>query len=457
MSQGSFPGFGPGIGARFGGFLSNPLLEQIFVWQVLQQITSTILGPEMAGLSEEMFKLNPSLQLSIADAVEAVIKSHMTEAEGEAEAALSGIKAERFRLLVASAGEPPGLDFLTEAWRRKFIPQSGSGPEAVSLEQGIKESRLKNKWTPIVEQMQFALPPPGVVVEGWLRAQIPEATARDLLRQNGIDDATATLMYKSAGRPPGPMEGIELYRRGVIPEAGEGGDTLSLRQLYLETDLKNKWYSAWLKLAEYIPPPRTVTALLRSGSITEAKAAELFKAGGLTAELAAVYVANAHHQNTASTRELTKAEVLRLYGLKFFTPAQVTEHLATLGYSAEVATLEMEYTDMVAERALVEHAINRVRSFYTARKIDEAAALASLEALKVDKAAQSAYVAAWRIERDDNVKSLTPAQILRLLKDGIEGEGAVLTMLEAEGYSPLDAWYLVAIEQGGKPTTPRPA
>jgi hypothetical protein len=456
VSQGVFPGFGPSVGGRIGAFLSNPLLEQIFVWQVLQQITSTVLTPEMAGLQQEIFKLNSSLQLSIADAVDAVIKSHMTEAEGAAEASLSGIKESRFQTLIASAGEPPGLDFLLQAMRRKFIPTQGTGAEAVSLEQGIRESRLKNKWIPTIELMQWQVAPVGVVVEGWLRAQITEPEARAILAEQGVDDATATLMYKAAGRPPGPMELIDLYRRGVIPEGGEGGDTLSLRQGYLETDLKNKWYDTWRRLSEYLPPPRTVTALLKAGDLTDAEALALFKDAGLSEHLAGVYVAAAHHAKAAGTKELVKAEVMTLYEEGRFSVAETKTHLESLGYDGPTADLEIEVIDWRRAKGAVDKAVSRVRTLYVAHKIDEQHALTDLDNLGVPAGQRDQLMRVWALERADNVAVLTAAEVVHLAKLNVMTEDEALAWLVEHGFDALDAWYRLAVGLGAIPATAKP-
>jgi hypothetical protein len=445
MSQGTFPGFGPGIGSRFSAFLANPLLEQIFVWQVLQQLSSTILGPEMVGLQQEIFKLNSSLQLSIADAVEAVIKSHMSEAQGEEEASLSGLKADRFRLLVASAGEPPGLDFLLEAMRRGFIPTAGTGAESTSLEQGIRESRLKNKWIDVIEKMQFHLPEPSIVIEGWLRAQIDRAKALEYLRQSGITPEVADLWYKSSGRPPGPMELIELYRRGAIPEAGEGGDTLSLRQGYLETDLKNKWYPKWLELARYVPPPRTVTAMVREGAFTDAQALVFYKDSGLDQTTATAYLEAAHHQKVAAAKELAKGTVLALYRDRLIDHAQALAYLEAEGYAAATAAYELEVADFQQEKVQLDAVLTRLRTLYIAHKIDKVTATAALDTLGLDATARDHQLGFWDQARANNVAVLTAAQIGELVKLGWLSFDSGANLLQGHGYSVADSeLYLIA-------------
>src|SRR5207244_11611510 len=77
------------------------------VMQLVGQVVSAALAPELTGLQEESYRLDPSLALSVADAVEAVIKGHLDHPGGAAEARLSGIDDRRFGILDDNAGDAP--------------------------------------------------------------------------------------------------------------------------------------------------------------------------------------------------------------------------------------------------------------------------------------------------------------------------------------------------------------
>jgi hypothetical protein len=455
--QGTFPGFGVGIGGRFAGFLANPLLEQIFVWQVLQQITGAILTPEMAGLTQEIFRVNPSLQLPLSEAVNAVIRGHLALADGATEAALSGIKASRFQTLVDNAGEPPGIDFLTFAYRRHIIPEKGLGADSVSLEQGIRESALKNKWAPVIEAMQFIRPSVGDTVDAWVQNQITEAVAREILLQNGIADADATILYDTRGRPPGPGELIEMARRGKIPVKGKGPTETSLEQGIYESAAKDKWEPVYEALMEYLPPPRTITAMLRAGTFTDAEALDLFQRSGLTEALAAKYVANAHHEATHATRELVKADVLTLYAEGVYDKPTAATHLESLGYSAAVAEFELEAIEFRYLKGLIDKVVGRVHSLYVAHKIDGQAALTALDQVNIPAAQRDQLLQVWGLERADNVATLTAAEVVHAAKLNIYSEAQALAELATLGWGPHDAWVRLGLGLGAIPNTPEPA
>jgi hypothetical protein len=437
--------------------LANKEVTDIFFWQTLGAILQAALAPEIAALTQESFNLTPTLVVSAADYADAVVKGHMTLAQAQAEVRKTGLDAAPFQTLIDNAGEPLPLQTLTEAWRRGIIPQSGSGADSTSLEQGIRESRLKDKWVPIVEKMQFQLPPVGTIIEGWLRAQITSAQAIDLARQAGVDQATAQLMFNSAGRPPSPEQLLELYHRGLIQLNGQGPDALTLEQGYLETDLKNKWWPLFPHLGEYIPPPRTVTAMVREGSLTDAQALTFYKDAGLSAELAAAYLESAHHQRTAATKELNKGTILSLYVDKLIDHSTAEALMMAEGYAKETADYELESADFRQEHLLLNQVLSRLRTLYVAHKIDKTAAMTALSNLGLDASSRDQQLKYWDEARANNVAILSAAQIGELVILGWLSFESGAALLEGHGYSASDAQLYLLAHQKIAPTDALPA
>jgi hypothetical protein len=415
------------------------------VFQLVGQIVSAGLAPELLALQEKAFSVFPTAALSPAQAADAQIRGYMTPGDAANEAALSGMNGPRFGHLVDSAGQPLPLLMLMEAWRRGFIPKSGVGAGSLSLEQGIRESDLKDKWIPVAEQLQYQVAPIGTVVEGLLRAQITPAQATQLANFQGIDQATLDLMFRSAGRPPSPQELMELWRRGIIPESGTGGASISVEQGYLETDLKDKWLSTWKHLRDYIPPPRTVTAMLREGAYTEAQATKHYADAGLTAEDTAAYLAAAHHQRVAATKELNKGTVIALYIDRLIDHPTATALLEKEGYAPETAAYELESADFRAEHVLLNQVLTRLRTLYIGHKIQKQQASQALDSLGLTPVARDQQLKFWDEARANNVAVLTAAQIGDLVKLGWYSFATGTAQLEGHGYSPSEAQlYLLA-------------
>ena len=436
----------PAVVAAGAALLAVDIAETVLIQTVGQLVASVIssaLAPELLELQQLSFKLTNTRALDPASSIEAFIKGHRSQADSMDDVAAAGFDGELWQVLANTAGEPIPLLTLTEAWRRGIIKQSGGGAASTSLEQGIRESRLKDKWIPVVEALQFQLPPVGTIIEGWLRAQITPAQAQDLLFKSGVDKDTGELMFKAAGRPPSPEELLTLGRRGVIPFEGTGGDTLSVNQGYLETDLKDKWYKPWLALQEYRPPPRTITALQRAGAISDEQALKMYREEGLTEELAAIYVKTAHHERTATTRELTKAEWLAMYVDQAITAEELRKRLATLGFAGESADLEVQLADLKISHALEQRAVNRVGTLYIGRRIDKALAMSTLQGLKLPAPQIERLLAVWALERGDNLKHLGLVELGWAVGQGFVSPQEGLDILGAQGYGPRDAWVLL--------------
>jgi hypothetical protein len=425
-------------GAALEAFVGLEVANNV-IGAVVQQLVAAFIASDISGIQEESYRLNPSLQISVADVVEGVIKGHIPLAQAQLEASLSGVNNDRLTWLINSAGEPLPLLLATEAWRRGIIPQSSPDSNAPSLEKAIRDSRLKNIWIPTVEALQFQLPPIGVVIEGWLRAQITPEQALDYAYKQGVDKDTATLMFKAAGRPPSPQELLDLWRRGIIPEKGTGGDSLSVDQGYLETDLKDKWLEIWKRLKDYVPPPRTVTAMIREGALTDAQGLRYFQDAGLTPDLAAIYLSAAHHQRSAATKELAKADVLALFVDRLQTREESLAHLEQLGYPAQAAEFELEIAEFRQHNALLAGSLSKLRTLYIAHKLTKETANKAMTDLGVSVEAAQAQLDYWDVARQNNVAILSAASVASLVKLGWYSFLAGVALLEGLGYSNHDA------------------
>jgi len=278
-----------------------------------------------------------------------------------------------------------------------------------------------------------------------------------LLRKGGIDEAGAQILYNSSGRPPSPSELNLLYRRGLIPLEGVGPTELSYQQGIYEGDTKDKWWHLFSETSVYLPPPRTVTALLREGALTDAQALDLFQKSGLSPELAGIYVAAAHHQKTAVDRELVKADVLTLYQDRIISREDAKGLLQALHYSSQDAEWLLDVADFRLEQKLVTHAVNRVRGLYSGHKISRQQALNALNGLGLAPAQRDQLLLTWDLERGLLVHTLSPTQVASAMVNGVISEGEAMEELVSFGYSAFDAWVLLAThKKGDLSTIPRP-
>ena len=445
---------GPSIIGRL--FTKGSVAEQIFEWAILAAIVQALGEPGIEQLRQLALAAAQNTVLSPAELADAVIKGHMEQGRAAAEATASGLDAERFQTLVDSAGEPPGPAELAEALRRKLIPEQGTGADSISFEQGIREGRLRNKWTDTVKGLAIREPTPADALDALLEGQLPEDQVRELYQRFGGDPEHFTWLFNSRGSAPTPIEASEMARRGIIPFEGEGPQVTSFHQAFLEGPWRNKWEDAFRELARYIPPPRAVTAMLRNGSITQEQAQRWYQDAGASPEVVAALLTDASHRKSRAERALTVGQILDLYEARAISAQDATTLLADMGYSETEAAQLLSLRDLQREIRAVNAAVSRIGALYIARKIDKPQAVTSLNGLHLPDRQISELLGVWDLERQATVRTLTPAEIVAAFHWKIFDQSTAISELANLGYTPFDAWALLSIRQH-EPLPGRPA
>lgn len=445
------------------------MLEQFFLWGVAMQVANAILEPVLTPIAQEIWKLHPDRVLSPQELADMVVRGVLEQARAADEAAQSGMAGNNFERLVRNTGEPIPLQLALEAWRRGIIPETageltGIGPgdevthtELPSLEAAIKQSRLKNEYIPVVKGLQWVPLSAAEAIAAWLRGQIPEEEALKRARIAGTAEAEARILYNAAGRPPSPTELVELMRRGYIPKDGVGPNVKSFQQGIYEGDTKDKWWPEFAALAEYLPPPRTIVAMLRAGAISDELAQQLLTKQGLSPELAKSYLAEAHKTKTSTQREATRAQIVSAYVAKVIDRATAKAYLLKLGDTEANAELELATADLRHEQSQLDNAISRARTLFINHKATPEETVKALEFFGLAQATAEHYLAIWTLERRNNVKTLTTAEVAWAYAEGILEEPAALAEIEGQGYSPRDAWVLLWHHSKKKPQGALPA
>jgi hypothetical protein len=437
-----------GVGDFFGG---AEAIRQILLWSVVGQIVSPILAPMTQELANIINTRAPVVPLSPAEAALGVVKNTIPHAEAVTYANQAGLDGHKFDQLVANTGEPISTQELLFLLRRGKIDRA-------MLEHGVRQGRVRDEWIPAILALSTQPISPADAVAGVVQHQIDHATGQQIAYEGGLEAADFQRLVDIHGRPPGPMELLEMVRRGHIPATGTGPDATSLDQGIAESDIKDKWTPVYHALLEYVPPPRTVTALLRAGSLTQAQALDLFKKAGLTAEMAAVYVADASHGKVAAQKEMTATQITTLYEQRLVTKEQAAAMLAHLRYTAEESAFLLQLGDLQRHQKVYTAAVTRIGTLFIGRRLEAAATGAALDALGVPAAQRDEYLTLWTLERASTLKILSEAAIAAAWKDGLIPEDEAMQELEAHGYTARDAWIWLAIHNKGTPPSgPMPA
>lgn len=435
------------MGTGAGGIAgSGGVFEQFAIWGVLSQLTSPILAPILQAIANNAWNALQSVPLTPETLADMVIKNWITQPEGEAEAKESGLLPAKFDLLVSNAGEPIGLEQILEAYRRGFIPLNSGSTKVNSVETGIRQSRVKDQWASVIEQLAVAVIPVGDAVSAAVKNQISYALAEEIAYYNGISNVDFKILFDTAGNPPGPQELITLARRGYIPIDGVGPDVLSVQQGISEGLTKNKWFPGIVNLMEYLPPPRTITALERAGAIPPSEATSLYQKSGLSPQLAAAYSADASAVKLTKAKTLAEGTVLEIYRGGVIPESEASALLGVLGYSAQESAWILAWEDLHRELAAMNSAVTKVASLYIARKIGQNTAQSMLSTLGLPAAQVTHLLSTWLLERDATVKILTAAEITDAFAYAVMDQPQAQLALESLGYDAYDAWVMLSIK-----------
>jgi len=398
--------------------------------------------------------------LSPPDAASAVVRGFLSDADGQAEAAKSGVPAAIFQTMVELSGDAPGPQQLAEALRRGAITESGSGPNSTSFEAGIAEGRLANKWAPVIQALATLWPTPVDALDAALKGQITSDEGLALYTKLGGDTQFYQWLLDSQGSGPTPLEASDWARRGIIPWDGTGPTVTSYAQAVKESRFRDKWADAYKAQANYLPPPFSIITMLKDGAVTKEQATVWLQQAGASADVIAGMIAEADATDLSAFRGLTTSAVLNMYYQRLVSEADATTMLESLHVSTAAVPLMLAYADLQRAIAAQNSAVTRIGTLYAARKITAQTAKQSLITLQVPAAAVNEIIAVWQLENSITVKLLTETQIVDAAEYGIMSEGEALTELGNIGYTPYDAWVLLSLKAKaalpGKPS-PGPA
>jgi hypothetical protein len=430
--------------------LQNDILFQMFMWQVVGQVISSIVIPTQRELEHAVNKKGANEELTPAELATAVNRGFKQPSEAQNEARNSGIDESKFKVLTQLAGQAPGAAALAEALRRGIIPEDAGNADGVGFKQGIAQGNIANKWAEVIKKLAVRWPSPADALDALLEGQINDAEARNLYKKFGGDEQFFTMLFNTRGSAPTPTQAAEMANRGIIPWGGRGAKAISFEQAFLEGPWRNKWEPAFRKAAEYYPPPRTIVAMVRSGALTDSQALELLKKQGLNPTLAGAYIKDAHKETTDGTKSLAMSTISALYKDKIVSEDEANGLLQSIGYSKTDAAYILAVDDMVLTEQTMRRVLSKLQTLYVSYKISKETATTTVSRLGIESKQVEQLIALWDMERQANVRVLSQSQVARAFKSEIIGYDTAMAKLGHMGYTKHDAWILLSLEMGTK-------
>lgn len=279
--------------------------------------------------------------MSIADAVNAVVQNHLTQAEGQSIAEQNGLEASAFPTLVETAGSPLSRTEMEQLYNRGLVTQA-------DVEQALRESRLKNKYVGLAFELHTRLLEPRSLGEAVRHGALTHEEAVRKAMEAGYSEKDAAILVESASGAK-----LALSKERVVSAA----ETLLVDSAITEDEFRSLTSSMGYSSAEadfmvqasiYHREARVVTSAMNAvrskyigHHIDRPEASAMLDGLGIPANQRDYLIGIWSIELAANTRNLTPAQILKAVSLGLITSDEGQAKLEMLGYSPEDAALLM--------------------------------------------------------------------------------------------------------------------
>jgi hypothetical protein len=370
-------------------------------------------------------------EVSWQDAALAYLRGAINLQEVYGIAGHEGIGESDVDIYLQTIGEPPGTIDMLEAFRRGYIDQG-------TLERGLKQSRLRNEWIPMLLNLRYSPMTVADAVDAAVQNHMSTDDVRRIAEENGLQPGQYQILLETAGAPLSRTELNDLYNRGLI------GSDVVLQGL-AESRLKNKYTSDAFALRRRLLEPRTLSTMVHNGAMTHETAIKKAMEVGYNAEDAAYLIASASNQKLQSYRDRLMVDTETMYIDGALTEDQLRTSAHNLGFSAEETQLIVEAADHKRDQRAFLTASGVIRSKFIGHHIDKGKASNMLDAIGMPATQREYLLRLWVLEESANVRTLTEAQVIKALKDQLISVEDAAGRLVAMGYSETDVSILLGM------------
>lgn len=380
------------------------------------------LVPKYAGLAET--------PLSPADGALAVLRGNMPLDEAEKAAKSYGVSAHDFGILMGNTGEPLGLEQLLEAYRRGFIDKQ-------ALEKGILQSRTRNEWIPVAEQLRYSPMTISDAVNAVVQGHITMQEGVKIADENGLTPGSFDTLYQTAGEPLSRTEMEQLYNRGLASEA-------QVKQALLESRVKNKYVDQAFDLHQKVVPEGALANALKYGGVTQANAVRIAMESGYSKADAEMLVQSGLGERLQTYRERVVSSAQALYEANLMSASDAEKITTEMGYTSEEAQFMVKASEFHREATAIRSVVTAIRNKYLQHHITDTQASNLLDSAGIPATQRDYLIKLWKIEHGAYTKVLTEAQIVKAVKLELISADDGIARLEDMGYGKIDAGLLLA-------------
>lgn len=346
-----------------------------------------------------------------------------------AEATGSGIEFDRLQIMANLAGLPPGQHELLEMWNRGLIDEA-------SVDAGIREGHTKTKWIGPFKRLRWSVMSHLQYVEARVRGWITNEQMYAGGALTGYTPAQLDLLHSTHGRPISARAVARGLARGgkrldpvadftgANPIAVDGSNVPAIPDTLFkamqQSNVQQQWYD--LERHDIVNYP----SLFMLNRLAIADPAYIPRAvtilGYLIYDPVDIAAIEAYWNKQTGAAVGVKKETLSQLTQEFLagvlSQAAFTTALGGLGYTAQQAADLIVTTEFKAASAERNRATRSLEKRYVAAQISDTTAQTQLALLGWPQGVIDAKLAAWLGERDEQLTSLTVAQIEKALKAG---------------------------------------
>lgn len=394
--------------------------DNFLEWSVRNRIPLPI-AQQMANLID--------VPLSPADAALAVLRGNMSQADGAAVAAKWGVNAATFQTIIDNTGEPIALEQLLEAHRRGFIDDA-------RLVKGILESRIRDEWVDVAKKLANVPMSTADAVQAVVQNHISEAEGEQIANWNGLEQGYFATLVETAGAPLSRTEMEQLYNRGQATKD-------EVLQALRESRLKDKYGEKAFLLHERLLDPGALSDAVLWGVMDHQTAVQRVMEWGYPADSAQVLISSAVNRKMETQRMAVVHAIETLYQDNAVSREQAAAVIGKMGFDATEVELTLQAADFKRNAKLTTAGLNAVRAKFVAHHIDRVKASGLIDQMNIPHAQRDAFLELWQVERDANVRLLTPSQVIKANSLGFYTDAETLTYLLNLGYDDKAANALI--------------
>lgn len=368
-----------------------------------------------------------------------------TEATALEEAADGGFDLARLTTIVGSIGLPMSLQQAASATFRSIVQRG-------DFNRAVLEGDTRPEWADAIFEQARQILSAEQYTELEIRGFYDRATRLLNTEKHGMSDVDSDNLYNVLGRAPSTHQVVQGLARGGKYPGSYANVPEPYKSAIQRSNIREEWSEIVYAGRYTYPAPFILKALATAGDIPQAEVENILLYEGWEPTLAATVSAKwAGGTGAAQTvKKETLAQLMQQYLAGVLTRTVLVTNLTTLGYTAQQADQLITAAEFKATSAVRTKNTKLVEKQYVAVKTSEATARQQLAELGWPANVIDNYIAAWNIERDIAVTTLTVAQLAAALKAGAilasvatplladlgENAAAIQTIIATSGADP---------------------